>query len=196
MLTTRFKLQDSENTPDMSTPYEPANSTPTPIFHGESFLFGRPNLGSLTSSHPDPLQIFRLWQTCLDNVNPLAKVFHAPTVQKMIVEASSDLSNMIPSIEALMFAIYLSAVVSMTDEDCEKMMKESRSVQITKFSNAAQQALINAEFLKSSDLMVLQAFTLFLVCLTSQFEFLALESIQLFLLELSVVLTLLNPNNS
>src|SRR5208282_2454545 len=45
-----------------------------------------------------------------------------------------------------------------------------RSVLIARFSNAAQQALVNAEILKTSNLVVLQAFTLFLLAMREHYE--------------------------
>lgn len=62
-----------------------------------------------------------------------------------------------------MFSIYLAAVTSLQDEECCQFMGETRNVLLARFSNAAQQALINARFLRTSCLVVLQALTLFLV---------------------------------
>jgi hypothetical protein len=134
--------------------------------NADSLLFGRLMLKPLVSSHPTPVQIFLLWQTCLDNVNPLLKLFHAPTVQQMILDAASNLENIPQSTEALMFAIYFLSITSLRNDDCERIMGESRPVLLARFSNATQQALINAELLKSSNMTVLQAFVLFLVSLS------------------------------
>lgn len=114
--------------------------------------------------------MFMLWQTFLDNVNPLVKLFHAPSVQQLILEASSSLDSVSSNTEALMFAIYLCAVTSLGDEDCERIMGQSRSMLIARFSNAAQQAFVNAEILKTSNLIVLQAFTLFLLAMREHYE--------------------------
>ena len=65
--------------------------------------------------------------------------------------------------EALMFAIYAAAVSSLDNDECVSTMGESRSVLLTRYSTATQQALIRAQYLKTSDLVVLQAYTLFLV---------------------------------
>jgi hypothetical protein len=127
-------------------------------------------LESLRSCHPQPVQMFMLWQTFLDNINPLVKLFHAPTVQQSILEASSNLDNIAASTEALMFAIYLCAVTSLGNDDCERIMGASRHALIARFSNAAQQALINAEILKTSNMVVLQAFTLFLLAMREHYE--------------------------
>ena len=131
---------------------------------GGCFLFGsiRP-FASLTSFHPDPVNIFKLWQTFIDNVHPLTKLLHAPTMQKEILEAISNPSNISRSMEALMFAIYLAAVISLDDEECKSKMGGPRSTLVAKYAGLAQQALVRASFLKTFDMVVLQAFTLFLV---------------------------------
>ena len=109
------------------------------------------------------VHIFRLWQTFLVNCNPLIKLFHAPTVQQAILDASSDLENIPKHLEALMFNIYLLAVTSMQPEECLSMLGDSRDSLLAKYSSAAQQALINARFMKSLNLTTLQAFTLYMV---------------------------------
>lgn len=113
--------------------------------------------------HPQPVQIFRLWQTFLDNVNPLVKILHTPTVQQLVLETSGNLKDVSKSITALMFAIYLSAVNSLSNAECENMVGHGKSVLLANYYLGSQQALINAGFLKSSDLVVLQAYVLFLV---------------------------------
>jgi len=121
------------------------------------------NFHDLASLHPHPVQIFRMWQTFLINVNPLVKMFHAPTVQQMILDASGDLKNIARPTEALMFSIYFLSITSLQNEECESMFGESRPSLLAKYSYAAQQALINARFLKSLNLFTLQALILYLV---------------------------------
>jgi len=92
-------------------------------YDGGSLLFGiTSRVPSLTALHPQPLHIFRLWQTFLDNVNPLSKVIHAPTVQHQILEASANLEKVSRSMESLMFAIYATSVNSMDKKQCEIML--------------------------------------------------------------------------
>lgn len=117
----------------------------------------------LSNLHPATVQIFRLWQTFLVNVNPLVKIFHAPTVQQVILDATGDLSHIPRATESLMFAIYLIAVTSLKTEECEAMFGETRSNLLAKYSQGAQQALINGKYLKSANLYSLQAFCLYLV---------------------------------
>jgi hypothetical protein len=56
----------------------------------DHLLFGSPDTNvDLSTLHPEPVQIFRLWQIYLDNANPLLKVTHTPSLQGRIIEAAS-----------------------------------------------------------------------------------------------------------
>lgn len=90
-------------------------------------------------------------------------IFHAPTVQQQILDASADLDNIPESMEALMFAIYYHAVVALPPEECEAMFGMPQSVVLNKYMLATQQALNAAKLLKNLDMMVLQALVVFLV---------------------------------
>ncbi|RDL39484.1 uncharacterized protein BP5553_03824 [Venustampulla echinocandica] len=132
--------------------------------NAESLLVGHGSSSkNLALLHPPPVHLFMMWQTFLVNVNPLVKMFHAHTVQQTILDASADLENVSRPTEALMFSIYLLAVTSLGNEECETMFGESRAVLLGKYSHAAQQALINAKFLKSLNMATLQAFALYLL---------------------------------
>jgi len=126
------------------------------------FLFG-PRNSNTAVVHPQPLHIFRLWQTFLDNVYPVVKVFHAPTVQQHVFEATTNLEHISKGLEALLFGIYCCAVVSLNNAECESIFGEGQSVLLTQYQSGGQQALLNAEFLKTRDITVLQAFSLLLV---------------------------------
>lgn len=124
---------------------------------------GRPS--SITHLHPSAIQIFQIWQVYLDNVNPLLKISHVPTLQVQIVGAGADLAKTPKPLEALMFSIYLIAVKSMTDDEVQRTFGEVKSTVLDQYNRALQQALVNAGFMRSNDLMVLQAFILYLASL-------------------------------
>ncbi|EER28517.1 Fungal specific transcription factor, putative [Coccidioides posadasii C735 delta SOWgp] len=134
-------------------------------------LFGSAiNRPSLLYLHPEPVKIFTLWQKFLENVDPLTKIFHTPTVQQQVLKVSGSLGNMPKPFEALMFAIYLCAVVSLSDEESRGLLGEPRKVVLQRYRLGAEQALINAEFIKSSDVTVLQAFALYLLAMRPHME--------------------------
>ncbi|KAL8733745.1 MAG: hypothetical protein Q9166_001939 [cf. Caloplaca sp. 2 TL-2023] len=130
---------------------------------GSGLLFGFGNNGDLKKLHPPAIEIFRLWQTYFTSVYPLTMVFHAPTVQQQILDASSDLDNISESMEALMFAIYYGAVIALTSKECETMFGQPQPAVVNKYLLAAQQALNAAKLLTSLNIMVLQALVIFLL---------------------------------
>ena len=126
-------------------------------------LFGSQTTQKLTSLHPSPVHIFRLWQTFLDNVNPLSKIFHAPSVQQKVLDATADVEDIPKGTEALMFSIYAAATISMNEPECQKLFNEKKEVVLARFQSGARRALRIAGYLRSSDIVVLQAFALYLV---------------------------------
>ena len=124
----------------------------------------------LVALHPNPLIIFRLWQIFLDNVNPLIKIVHAPTTQRRLLDASADLENISKEWEALMFAIYLAAIQSMSADDCQIIMGESKDILFRRYNSAAKSALLRANFTSSLDILLVQAFTLYLLAVRQYHE--------------------------
>nr|XP_036583300.1 C6 transcription factor [Colletotrichum truncatum]KAF6792276.1 C6 transcription factor [Colletotrichum truncatum] len=129
---------------------------------GFPFIVGTRN-ASVAHLHPSPIQIFQLWQIYINNVNPLLKITHVPTVQGLIIEASASLEKIPKNVETLMFAIYLLAVTSLEDAEVAKMFNEPKTAVLSRFHTALQQALVNAGFMRTSDTMVLQAYMLYLI---------------------------------
>jgi hypothetical protein len=164
------EFRDTKEILEDSTDEESVDGTPDStlgghyVLNGTNLVFsGQTPSTELQFLHPSPIQIFKLWQTYLDNINPLVKVFHAPTVQQLISEASGHLDDVPRNVEALLFAIYCISIESLTDEDCLSILEQNKSTALRRFRFGAQCALTNANLLRSSDLMVLQAFVLFIV---------------------------------
>lgn len=113
---------------------------------------------------PDIHHTLKLWQIFLDNFNPLVKLFHAPTIQQLICEAiATDYHSVAKSTKALMAAIHLCAVTTLTDEECISQLSDPKTTLLRRFSCLAQHALVQAEFLRTTDPAILQALTLYLV---------------------------------
>lgn len=121
------------------------------------------NAVDLREYHPPPMQAFMLWQAFLQNVNPMSKVIHAPSVQPIIIEASKDLDTVPKPSVALLFAIYAAAIMSLKEEDCQAQFDAPKPLLLTRYFSACQQALAAASFMKSRNLVVLQAFVIFLL---------------------------------
>lgn len=118
---------------------------------------------NLRDFHPPPMQAFMLWQTFLQNVNPLSKVIHAPLIQPQVLEASKDFDSVSKPAIALLFAIYAAAAMSLKEEDCQTQLNGPKTVVLSRYFSAAQQALAAASFMKSRNIVTLQALVIFLV---------------------------------
>jgi hypothetical protein len=117
----------------------------------------------LPSLHATPVQAFRLWQVYLDNVNPLLKVTHTPSLQPRFIEALVDVNTINPTLEALVFSIYCVALQSLTDDECMSLMKSPKGELLSKFQTGCQHALANSGYLRTNSLECLTALFLYLV---------------------------------
>jgi hypothetical protein len=131
-------------------------------------LFGTYNAGvDVSALHPEQLHIFKLWQVYLDNVNPLLKVTHTPTLQARIIDAASNTAGTTPTLTALMFGIYCVAALSLDDSECRAMLGLPKDSLLQKYQFGCEQALFRCEFLRSRDRDCLTALYLYLVSLSS-----------------------------
>ncbi|KAI5456481.1 hypothetical protein BGZ63DRAFT_429127 [Mariannaea sp. PMI_226] len=117
----------------------------------------------LSTLQPQPAHIFRLWQIYLDNVNPLLKVTHTPTLQSRVIQAMSDVTKIDASLEALMFGIYCMSILSLPESECQSIFGFSKDHLLARYQFACQQALLNHGYLRSNNLDSLTALYLYLV---------------------------------
>lgn len=146
---------NDEITPDTMTPDENSDL----ILGGET-----PTEQTVEDLWPEAAHVFRLWQIYLDRVNPLTKIIHVPTLQPHIADAAADSHSVPKNIEALLFSIFLMAVVSLTPEECQLLLGYSKEEAYTRFSSGVRLTLLRMGFLKSHDLTTLQALVIYLVC--------------------------------
>lgn len=92
----------------------------------------------------------------------MTKIVHAPTLQQRILDASWDTTSIPSPLAAIMFVIYLLSVTNMPSSDYEASFNESRTTVMLRYRTATVRALMEADFLQTKDLEVLQALVLFL----------------------------------
>ncbi|KAK5788970.1 hypothetical protein VI817_009928 [Penicillium citrinum] len=130
----------------------------------DQFLFGiRHTPIALSTLHPEPVQIFRLWQIYLDNIDPLLKVTHTPTLQGRIIEAASNVASVKSTLEALMFSIYAMSIMSLTVDECQVIFNSPRDELLEIYQFGCQQSLLNCGYLRTNDRECLTAYFLFLL---------------------------------
>lgn len=152
---------DEENDP----PSPEAKNDPTHKHaHHQGFIFGYSSLVyDMSKLHPSPSQIFILWEIFKENVDPVLKILHGPTVKNVIMKAAVSASSLTKANESLFYSICFAAVISMTEDQCRSLLDEDKDKLMQKYRFATEQALARANFLNSSNLMVLQAFVMFLM---------------------------------
>ncbi|EAW10033.1 putative C6 transcription factor [Aspergillus clavatus NRRL 1] len=125
---------------------------------------------SVTEQHPSYEAAVMLWNVYVQNVDPLCKVLHVPTVAKMVDMVARQPAAASKSDECLVFVIYYFAVFSMSNGDCLQTFNESRALLMSRYQTAVYQALVNAPWLKTTSMPVLQACTLFLIAMRTQID--------------------------
>jgi hypothetical protein len=101
------------------------------------------------------------WSIFCERVDPLIKVLHKPTVEMIL---QTDFGTLDKSMMALLFAIYVSAVTSLTDDEVLSNLHLDRAEVIKNYKFAVEQALVNANLLETQEIVTLQAFALYLIC--------------------------------
>lgn len=117
----------------------------------------------LVTLHPAPVDILKLWQIYLDNVNALLKVTHTPSLQGRIIEAAGNIGNLDPAIEALMFGMYCIATLSLDAQSCQTIFGSCKDDLLAQYQFGCRQALLNCGFLRSENRDSLTALYLYLV---------------------------------
>lgn len=127
------------------------------------FLLDGMSSMSIDDVSPTATQVLRLWQVFRERVNPLTKIIHVPSLQPILIEAAANHSNVPMNTRALLFAIYLVSVVTLTSSEAETMLDMTRDEAIWRFTNGVKLALTQINFLKNHDMVTLQALVLYLV---------------------------------
>jgi hypothetical protein len=131
-----------------------------------SFLFGSSDDRMISANdHPNPVLAMRLWKVFQENVDPLVKLFHVPTIEKLLHRnvAKAHVGQATANVSSLFFSIYRLAIISLSDSDALTTTGEAKEVLLKRYRRCCEAALGQASFLRTSDVMVLQAFTLFLL---------------------------------
>lgn len=115
--------------------------------------------------HPSPVIREKLLTIYEQNVDPLCKVFHKPTLRSHIATISTNalVSPEEAEVHAALFAIYGAAILSMPDGESDLLLNCPRDVALRSFCFAIEFYLVKANFLDSRRLGPLQALVVYLV---------------------------------
>lgn len=153
------EIDNNEDTEDHITraPYNPDPSNDF-LFSFDSAAHG------LNRAHPSPIIIDRLWETYVTNFDPMMKVVHKPTAWLAISEAKVNLMTINEEMEALMFAIYYAAIITLKPHEILDLFQKQPEEVLSRHQLLVEQALARAGIIQSQDLLTLQAFIIYLNC--------------------------------
>ncbi|KAI9708859.1 MAG: hypothetical protein M1812_007879 [Candelaria pacifica] len=151
-----FNDGDNDHTPPESDSGSHSNQ------HGFIFAFSS-SAANLRTLHPPVDQIVAFWHLYTENVDPLTKILHRPTMQKMVNQVKSNLNDIGNGNEALLFAMYFSVITSLPPNECRNILEEEKGALLSRYRFGAEQALARASVLTTQELVTLQAFVIFLI---------------------------------
>jgi hypothetical protein len=114
----------------------------------------------------------RLCDIFFHNVDPLFKILHRPSIQAFLKDGKPYLDyeqdHQAPA--TLASAIYLCAVCTLNEVECQSMFNASKKIIVAEFQKETEVALARADFVTTNDLTVLQAYIISLVSTTTCFS--------------------------
>ncbi|KAH8170623.1 fungal specific transcription factor domain-containing protein [Sarocladium implicatum] len=141
----------------------------------ESDLEPLQNSVKVSSNHvhelqPEPGLAIRLWHLYLERVNPLLKITHIPTLQPAVMKAAGSLQNTPLEYQALLFAIYIIGAISISHDEAHHMIGMPRDDAIERFTKGLKIVLVQLDFVKNYNMVVLQALVLYATALQGRYD--------------------------
>ncbi|VUC32755.1 unnamed protein product [Clonostachys rosea] len=111
--------------------------------------------------YPDTQLALILWTTYIENVDPVLKILHIPTMQSAMINMISQPQSNSYSMSALAFAVYFAAITSLPEEQLPHLTTEDREVMLQKYKKGINQVITEGQLFNEPDLTVLQALAIF-----------------------------------
>ncbi|KAI8949686.1 fungal-specific transcription factor domain-containing protein [Xylaria longipes] len=166
-LDTNSKDEDSPQLDDSPLFYDAESPNSGSSGPNAAILGYRSLAHSLRDFHPSVELSMRLFQLFNDNVLPMVRIFHSPTLIRIFWSAAVSPDSIDKETEALLFAIYYSAIISIDPNQCANIVGTPRSVILEQYKFAAEQALARANLMSTHSTLLLQAAVLYVSALRS-----------------------------
>ncbi|KAM3468118.1 hypothetical protein MY5147_008258 [Beauveria neobassiana] len=115
--------------------------------------------------HPPESHIILFWHVFKENVEPMVKLLHCPTMAQLVERVLWHRHTLSIAEHALLFSIYHVATAAMTEETIIREFSVSKSALLSRMRVLVEQALIAAKFASAVDVTVLQAVMYFVLVL-------------------------------
>ncbi|RAQ54296.1 C6 transcription factor [Aspergillus flavus] len=108
-------------------------------------------------------QSAQLWQIYRNNVDPVVKILHLPTVEPLVYATMNGEGS--DDCRALLFAIYFAAVTSLSEVDAANLLGRDRRSCLLDFQARIEKVVIDAACLDAPTMLSLQALAIYITCL-------------------------------
>ncbi|KAF7563652.1 hypothetical protein G7046_g432 [Stylonectria norvegica] len=159
-------VHDAED--DQDEPKEPSTTgfIPDPSLSAQtprSFVFGCNDANdALIGLSFLPTKMPFVWNIYVERIDPFIKVLHVPTAERKIQGLKGDFSSPGCGLEALLLSISMAAVASMEEDVVSSNFTMPKAQLLAVYRSGTEQALSRAEFLVTKDVVVVQAFAIYL----------------------------------
>ncbi|KAK2691979.1 hypothetical protein QWA68_009165 [Fusarium oxysporum] len=163
------KLTDEDL--DESDEDETLDTSPASALSGNhnAWIFGYRSADvDLDKYWPLPSHIPFLWSVYQENVEPLLKVLHIPTMEPIFRDARKDHKQLSPANEALVWSIYYAALTSLEPDEVRANLGLNKEDVVVQYRFAVEQALAKANFLNSLETPIMQALIIFILVVKGQ----------------------------
>ncbi|KAH7396762.1 hypothetical protein DE146DRAFT_763878 [Phaeosphaeria sp. MPI-PUGE-AT-0046c] len=158
------------NDSEIMVDYSESSSESESAVDEHKFVFGVQPRRRSGPSLPSIDIMQQLWLTFVENFDPLTKIVHVPTLRPAFEKALSDTSQIPRNFETLMFAIFGAAVMTLKDNECQRIFNETQRNMLSRFTTATEAALSRAKFMATTSLVVLQALVIHLFSVRDLYE--------------------------
>ncbi|RDW56719.1 hypothetical protein BP6252_14012 [Coleophoma cylindrospora] len=127
------------------------------------------DVDTLYLRHPSAQEIDKLWDRYLISVHPMTKLFFDWEKEPLLKRAAENPQALSKAEQAFSFAVYFITILSLSDKECDGIISGPRRLLLLDaFQAAVEASLLAVEYFATSDLLVLQAFLLYLLAIRNR----------------------------
>lgn len=121
---------------------------------------------------PPPALSHKLLEVFVENVEPLHKLYHKPSLLRLMHNGAPYLDKPAdsPANMAVKRAVWFSAVNSLSAQECMAVTGQSREEALSHYKRLMGISLAQADLVNTTELALIQAFLTYLVCASSSTE--------------------------
>ncbi|KFY86545.1 hypothetical protein V500_07566 [Pseudogymnoascus sp. VKM F-4518 (FW-2643)] len=116
-------------------------------------------------SFPSPWQALQLWQAYVNNVDPVIKILHIPSIKPHIHAAIKDIELADKSMALLLSVVFFAAAISLDSENALRLLGCEKGAALQQFQRQVELAIAKSNVMHSPCLRSLQGLTIYLTAL-------------------------------